>query len=172
MFRERPVLSWVWEAASAVASPVALVVRETPPFVPPGAVLLYDTPGAEGPLGGISAALSWSPSARLLILAGDVPLVTPALLRALLAFDPSAPVVVPRVGEHIQPLCAVYQAALAPLASSLLQRGARAAQRLFWEAGGRAVPAEALGNPQDVARALAGVNTPGELAEAEGRDDE
>jgi molybdenum cofactor guanylyltransferase len=170
--RGRPVLSWVWEAASAVAAPVALVVRDAPEFAPPGMVLLYDTPGAEGPLGGIAAALSWSPSARLLVLAGDLPLVTPTLLGRLLDFDPSAPVVAPQVGEHIQPLCAVYQASLAPLALSLLQRGARAAQRLFWEAGGKTVPAESLGAPREVARALAGVNTPGELAEAEEDENE
>jgi molybdopterin-guanine dinucleotide biosynthesis protein A len=64
-----------------------------------------------GPLGGIHAALKHSSSDLNLVLAVDMPFVSPELLRFLLlvAAANDAIVTVPRTGRGFQPLCAVYR---------------------------------------------------------------
>ena len=66
-----------------------------------------DVPGPQCALRGIVAALDASRAERVLIVATDLPLLTPALLLALVAW-PVAGVVLPRNGAHIEPLCALW----------------------------------------------------------------
>lgn len=90
--------------AVAVVAPAGLALPEVS-----GTVRLEDAVTGAGPVGGILAALAWQP--RVLMLACDLPHLTPEFLRYLMArsegFDGwSWP-------EH-QPLCAVYTRALRP----------------------------------------------------------
>lgn len=160
-------------AAAGLGVPVAAVERapKQAPRDPLVSAWLLDDPRGEGPLAGISAALAWAGEGRVLVLAGDLPLLTTEVLARLVALHPDARAVAPRVGEHLHPLCAVYDASLAAVAGALLARGARAAYRLFREAEGLEVSAEVLGVPARVALALAGVNTPEALAEALAAED-
>ena len=66
---------------------------------------------AEGPqcaLRGIASALAAAEAERVLVLATDLPLVTPDLLLALVAW-PEADAVVPRAADGRHPLCALYR---------------------------------------------------------------
>lgn len=126
---------------------------------------MLDPEEAEGPLAGIYAALSWAKTPRLLVVAGDLPLLTADLLRKLAQLDPQAEAVAPCVEGYIQPLCAVYQTRLLPTARKLLWRGERAAVRLFSSVHGKAVAPELLGERERVCLALRGVNTAQDLEE-------
>jgi molybdopterin-guanine dinucleotide biosynthesis protein A len=86
-----------------------------------------------GPLGGIHAALSSSISELNLMLAVDLPFVTPEFLLYLLlrARESGAMVTVPRAGGGLQPLCAVYQRAFAELAEQSLREGNNKIDLLF-----------------------------------------
>lgn len=59
-------------------------------------------------LTGIHAGLSLSTKPYNLVVAGDMPFVAPGLIRFLAAQCNGYDVIIPRQGEHFQPLCAVY----------------------------------------------------------------
>jgi molybdopterin-guanine dinucleotide biosynthesis protein A len=86
-----------------------------------------------GPLGGIHAALSISPTEYNLMLAIDMPFVETRFLKYLLqeAHQTQALVVVPKVGGGYQPLCACYRKAFAEVADKALARGDNKVDALF-----------------------------------------
>lgn len=61
-----------------------------------------------GPLGGIYTALEYSATPYVFVMACDMPYPNPQLIRRLLAEAPGWEAVVPRRGEYIEPLFAVY----------------------------------------------------------------
>ena len=85
-----------------------------------------------GPLAGIHAALRASQTELNVILAVDVPFVSPALLEYVLsrARNSDAVVTVPCAGG-LQPLCAVYRRAFADLAEKALRAGKNKIDALF-----------------------------------------
>lgn len=137
------------------------------PFVP---VIEDIFPGC-GPLGGIHAALRSSSADLNLIVAVDMPFVTPDLLRYLVerARNSSAIVTVPHCGAGNQPLCAVYRREFADLAQKALKQGRFKIDSLFTDESTEVIGAEQLeekGFSQEMFRNL---NTPEELAEARSR---
>ncbi len=85
-----------------------------------------------GPLGGIHAALSAGAGQYCFVLACDMPLVPPELVALLVRqAQPPYVAVVPRVGPHWEPLCAVYSTCLAARAAALVSRGIRKVTALF-----------------------------------------
>ncbi len=61
-----------------------------------------------GPLGGIVAALRWSPTPWLFVVAGDMPWIDPALIDRLNEERGQADVIAPCVDGRLQPLAALY----------------------------------------------------------------
>ncbi len=84
-----------------------LLVGGAPPSSAPGQ-RVADLPGPRCALRGLVTALSHAESERVLLLATDLPLVTPDLLLALTAW-PESDAVVPRVDGRRHPLCAIYR---------------------------------------------------------------
>jgi len=81
-------------------------------------------PGA-GPLGGIYTGLQRMDHERGLFVACDMPLLSLPLLRYMIKLSPHFDVVIPRVGENVEPLHAVYgKACLLPMKEQL-DRGER-----------------------------------------------
>jgi len=78
-----------------------------------------------GPLAGIHTALTNSQSDLNLMLAVDMPFVTAALVKFLLdkSAETTAVVTVPRTSRGLQPLCAVYRRAFAPIAEKAIRAG-------------------------------------------------
>ena len=62
----------------------------------------------KGPLVGIYTALENSPAPYVFIMACDMPYPSPVLIRCMLAAAPGGEAVVPRHGDYIEPLFAVY----------------------------------------------------------------
>jgi molybdopterin-guanine dinucleotide biosynthesis protein A len=73
-----------------------------------------------GPLGGLHTAFSLTPAERVLVVACDMPYLTPELLRALAAIPGDA--VVAETPGRLHPLCAVYHRKLQPQVASAVQR--------------------------------------------------
>jgi molybdopterin-guanine dinucleotide biosynthesis protein A len=143
-----------------------LLVGKDPPANAPGR-RVSDPPGPPCPLRGIVAALGATEAERVLIVATDLPLVTPALLLAILAW-PRAEVVVPRPGGVPQPLCALYQREVAKRAASArLQTDRLAAKGLLAELQASYLEDTDLAEVDPEGVALANLNTPEDLARAE-----
>lgn len=143
-----------------------LLVGGDPPADAPGR-RVPDPPGPPCPLRGIVAALGAAEAERVLIVATDLPLVTPALLLGILAW-PRAEVVVPRPGGVAQPLCALYRREVAKRAASArLQTDRLAAKGLLAELQASYLEDADLAELDPDGVALANLNRPEDLAHAE-----
>ncbi|WP_419861128.1 molybdenum cofactor guanylyltransferase [Candidatus Palauibacter sp.] len=152
----RTVLSRILEATAQFADAV-LAVREVPSFQralategwepaaegagPPGSVALRSPKGRAllivpdpvpdlGPLAGLASGLDAAHGAICVVLAGDLPFVTPDLVDRLsgeLASDAELDAVVPLARGRAQPLCAAYRREVGRLAARLVARPAASA---------------------------------------------
>lgn len=123
---ERAALEARLEAARALGTKVLVV--QPPGVTPPeGVPWVTDLRPGLGPLGGLLTALAAAETPEVLYLGPRHRRAPPALLRGLLAAGPShADVVVPVVGGHTEPLCAVYgHRCLGAIQAALLSGEAR-----------------------------------------------
>lgn len=116
-----------------------------------------------GPLGGISACLNRLDGDLLVVLAIDLPLMTPAFLKSLIALSSIECGAVVRRGDFFEPLAAVYPARLRELAGEHLREKRLALQDLIDEAIGLGLMKEIPFDERD-ASLFKNVNTPGDLA--------
>ncbi len=121
---------------------------------------LPDAPGVDGPMAGVLAALRWQPAARWLVLACDLPEVSPDAVAWLLRqARPGADAVMPAATEQAacEPLLAVYE----PTARWHLELAAAAADFSLHRAldAGRVLRPRP---PAALATAWTNVNTPQE----------
>lgn len=103
-----------------------------------------------------------------LVLAVDLPFVSPALLHFLMgqAREGGAIVTLPRAGKGWQPLCAVYRRAFADAAETALRAGRYKVDTLFDSALTRAIGEEELRSAGFSPEVFRNLNTPEELADA------
>jgi molybdopterin-guanine dinucleotide biosynthesis protein A len=150
----------------AVSSQV-LIVGDRRKFASFAAVVEDVFPGC-GPLGGIHAALRASQTDLNLVLAVDVPFVSPALLKLLVARarDSSAVVTVPRALHGWQPLCAIYRRAFADAAEHALGSGRYKIDTLFKEASTTVIEGDELQAAGFSPQEFRNLNTPEDLEHA------
>jgi molybdopterin-guanine dinucleotide biosynthesis protein A len=132
------------------------------PWRDAGVECIPDQPPGAGPLGALATILPRMRGRRVVVLAVDLPGMTTAYLRRLLANAPGENGLVPALDGRFEPLAAIYPQALAPLAAQQLAAG-RLSLQDFVRAG---LDAALLGaHPvADAERALfRNVNTPADL---------
>jgi molybdopterin-guanine dinucleotide biosynthesis protein A len=123
-----------------------------------------------GPLGGIHAALSRTSSELNLMLAVDLPLLKQTFLEYLVAQaeETDAMVTVPRAGNTLQPLCAVYRREFAAVAERALREGKNKIGALFAAVRTRVIEEDELHRVGFSAAMFRNLNTPADLEEARG----
>jgi len=139
----------------------------------PARLVVDDEPG-QGPLGGLATALRIT-GGSVLLVAGDLPHLSPALVDALLcdegegdgdggdSHDPDPDAVVPRPHGRPQPLCARYSPrTLSPLLRRLAAQQRRAVE-LLTELRVRWIDDAELAALDPDGRALTNLNTPADL---------
>jgi molybdopterin-guanine dinucleotide biosynthesis protein A len=142
-----------------------LLVGGTPPAGAPGRAVA-DPAGEPSALRGLVGALAAAAAPRVLVVATDLPLVTPDLLLALVAY-PDADVVVPRSAAGFEPLCALYRReAVLPLARARLARGELSLHGLLDELAPAVLGGAQLAAVDPDGTALLNANTPEDLARA------
>ena len=105
------------------AGEVFISGRPDGPWAPELGSIPDDAPDC-GPLGGITAALRHCSSPWLLVLAVDMPKVTPAFLRALLAEAAQSKIgIIPELNGYPESLAAIYPKAALPHAEAALRDG-------------------------------------------------
>jgi molybdenum cofactor guanylyltransferase len=117
---------------AAAACDRVMVVGDPGRFGEFGATVADIFPGC-GPLGGIHAALVSSDADLNLMLAVDMPFVSRELLAFLFtaAESSKALITVPRAGNGLQPLCAIYRRGFATHAEAALRAGKYKIDALF-----------------------------------------
>jgi molybdenum cofactor guanylyltransferase len=122
-----------------------------------------------GPLGGIHAALRASKAELNLMLAVDVPFVSPELLQYLVMCAEKmsdAVVTVPHVGGRWQPLCAIYRSRFVDLAERALYVGRYKIDDLFADVHVQTVEEKELIGAGFTAEMFRNLNTKEELEAA------
>lgn len=158
------------ERALALASTVAArarvkIVGDPAKYGKFGAVVSDIYPD-RGPLGGIHAALSNTTTDLNLILATDLPFVTPSFLQYLIATARSndALVTVPKLGHFFEPLCAVYKQAFADVAQKALAEQKNKVDALFTTEIARLVSEEEILAAGFTPAIFRNLNTPEDFA--------
>lgn len=145
-----------------------LLVGGDPPSDAPGR-RIRDAEGPPCALRGLATALAAARSERVLVVATDLPGLTPELLLGLVA-HPEADVVLPRTalpqggGERLQPLCAVYRCeTVLPEVQRRLAAGDLALRDLLGVLSLAVVEGSDLASLDPQGLALENVNTPEDL---------
>ncbi len=92
-----------------------------------GCPVLLDRQPSFGPLGGIERALAVATSSLLLVLAVDLPRMTPEFLRKLAGTCNDSTGAVPFLGNRVEPLAAIYPKRSHSLLLDLIERAQYAA---------------------------------------------
>ena len=125
--------------------------------------IVTDTYPNKGPLGGIYAGLAASDSFYNLVVACDMPFLNRALLNYMIQISASFDLVVPRLGNMVEPLHAVYsKGCLAPI-EYLLEQGNLKIHELFTLVRVRYVEAEEINRFDPKHLSFFNVNTEADL---------
>jgi molybdenum cofactor guanylyltransferase len=165
VLRGRPMIGHVIEAVRAGGLVPVVVAKADSPLPPLDCRLLIEPQEPRHPLCGIVTALRELDEPALVVCACDMPFVTGELLTWLAGLE--APLAVAGVGGTLQPLLGRYGVSL------LAELEAALAARLPMRETVRALGALVIGEAElerfgEPARLCANVNTPAELAAAEG----
>lgn len=148
-----------------VADPVFIVSGYAARFAGLGAAVVADLMPDTGPLGGIHAALVYSPHPRTLIVACDLPFLTLPLLHRLVR-PSDADLVIPRSATGYEPLCAIWTTACAEPVRRRIQAGDRKASLLVADVRSEEIGPEFLAGCDPHGRLFLNVNTPHEYERA------
>ena len=160
-----PLLQRVINAAHTLAD-ARIIISNSPtthsPFLWP---LFPDRFPDAGPLGGLATALHHATTSHLLLLACDMPNLTPPLLQYLID-QPRAShgVIIPEDENGLQPLCAVYSRSVLPLAEDTIEQGQLSMQTFVGRIDARVVNREKWDSHSEGHDPFANFNTPEEYS--------
>ena len=99
---------------SSLSAEILLVISQkqariaSQSYTHPEAKTVVDLYPRKGSLGGIFTGLVYSKTLQNLVVACDMPFLNPALLHYMISLSPGFDVVIPRIGDKIEPLHAIY----------------------------------------------------------------
>ncbi len=125
--------------------------------------VVADVIPSKGPLVGIYTALENSPAPYVFVMACDMPYPSSRLIRRLLSLAPGREAVVPRRGEYIEPLFAVYGRAVRAKARSHIEEGRLKIHELVKELDTRYLEEEEIAACDPGFKSFFNINTPEDL---------
>ena len=170
----RLLLHWSVLAASQVSDDIVVSRRpdqQLPPLdgaAAPGWREAIDRRHDRGPLAGLESALPLIQHELAVAVACDMPLLQPALLRAVAQSCDGVDLAMPQIEGVAQPLLAAYRASLAPLATSLLERGEGRLRALLALAPHRLLEVDALRRHDPTLVSFTNLNHAEDLRRVEG----
>jgi len=128
--------------------------------------IIADIYPGKGPLGGIYSGLAKSSCSHAIIVGCDMPFLNVALLNYMTQISPVVDVVVPRIGEWVEPLCAVYSKNCLALIRSLLEHNELRISKLFTVAKVRYIEENEINRFDPEHLSFFNINTKADLAKA------
>lgn len=133
----------------------------------PGIKETVDAYPGKGPLVGLYSGLLQTSEPYSLAVACDMPFLNARLLRHLFELSPGFDVVIPRVGDKVEPLHAVYSKSCLYIMQRLLEQGDLKVSNMLSQVRVRYVEGEELELLDPEHLSFFNINSPGDLARAE-----
>lgn len=149
------ILLVVQEAASPLAAMEDAGVRVVADVIP-----------GKGPLVGIYTALQNSPAPYVFVMACDMPYPSRKLISCMLSAAPGLDAVIPRRGEYIEPLFAVYRRDIADRIRIRIEDGRLKIHELIRELDVRYLEEDEIAACDPGFRSFFNINTPEDLEAA------
>lgn len=132
-FGDDTFLAHSLRVVGSIADELIVVARSDQawPGLAPAVRVVHDPVENLGPLAGIAAGLDASTTEVNVIVACDMPLINPAVLRRLIELRGDADICVAVADGHASPLCAVYRTSVGTTARGLLAAGERRVMTLL-----------------------------------------
>ena len=160
---DRPLIAHIVSVAQSLAEEVLVVTRTPDSYAFLDVPLVTDRYPDVGPLAGVHAALAAASRPWVIVLACDMPFVTPDVLRFLLAHRADVDVVMPRVGGREEPLHAVYRREVClPAVEAAIRRGMRRVISFLPTVRVRYIDDDVLRSVDPALRSFWNANTPEE----------
>ena len=121
----QPLIARTVERLRQLSDDVFIVGNDARKFASLEVPVVRDVYVGQGALAGIHAALQTARHDLCLVVACDMPFLNLRLLRYMIILAPGYDVVVPRVGDHVEPLHALYHRRCLPAIEEILEAGER-----------------------------------------------
>ena len=166
------LLEWVLSRLDFLSGEILLVTAGDMSGVEisgyPHVRVVSDIYPGKGPLGGIYTGLRQAAAPYNLVVACDMPFLSRALLEYMIDVAGGFDLVLPRVGDLIEPLHAVYSRACLQPMESLLESGRLSVREVLGYVRVRYVEAEEMERFDPTHLSFFNVNTNSDLARAKG----
>lgn len=163
MVQGKQMIEWAIEALQPVCRHL-LIVSNSDLYQNMDLPVYEDIYKDSGPLGGIYTGLNHSTTNSNLILACDMPFVTPQVLQSLLDEAHGYEIVVPSVEGKLQPLCAYYHKEISGRLEDFIQQKTLKMQLVIRQFYYKEWNVEQAGFDAHV---LANINSPSELEQSQ-----
>jgi molybdopterin-guanine dinucleotide biosynthesis protein A len=158
----QPLLVRVLDRLAAISDDPIVVANDPGRYahLQKGVRLVCDERPGVGSLMGIFSGLRVARHRYALVVACDMPFLNVPLLRHLLSLAPGYDVVVPRLGDEVEPLHAVYGQSCLPAIEQVLAQGRRRIIAFFDQVRVRHVPQGEIDSFDPEHLSFVNVNTP------------
>jgi len=168
----KPMIEHVLQALQSVVDRIIIVTNSPQAYASYDALVVTDASAKRGPLTGIYTGLLHSTDEYNIVVACDMPFLNSSLLSYMAGLAGDYDVVVPKVGEYIEPLHGIYRKQLLPVIEKRIQCDARQIRGVFSEARVRYVTESEIDRFDPERRSFKNLNTPEEYKEAACLDSE
>jgi molybdopterin-guanine dinucleotide biosynthesis protein A len=166
----RTILDRINEVLLEIFPSILLVVQDVEnspcPDCGPRVEVVADLLPEKGPLGGIYTALEYSTAPYVFVMACDMPYPSRRLISCLLTEARGREAVVPRKGEYIEPLFAVYNRDIRGRIHAKLKQNRLKIYELIRELDVRYLDEEEIAACDPDSRSFFNINTPQDLEQA------
>jgi molybdopterin-guanine dinucleotide biosynthesis protein A len=130
----KSLIQWVVDCLAIISTEIIIATAHGEAIPCSSAIRMKTTadiyPG-KGPLGGIHSGLIASSSPQAIVVGCDTPFLSVSLLEYMTQISSTFDIVIPRIKNKLEPLCAVYSKnCLAPI-QELLEQDERRIRKLF-----------------------------------------
>jgi molybdenum cofactor guanylyltransferase len=162
----KPMIEHVLQALRGVADSIIIVTNSPQAYTSYDALVVTDASDKRGPLTGIYTGLLHSTDEFSVVVACDMPFLNSRLLSYMTGLAAAYDIVLPTVGEFVEPLHAIYRRSLLPVIEEHLQRDARQIRGIFSKARVRYITESEIDRFDPERRSFKNLNTPEEYKEA------
>ena len=162
---DMPMIEHILKALRSVTDRIIIVTNSLEDYAAYDAAVVTDAFDKRGPLTGIYTGLLHSKDEYNIVVACDMPFLNPRLLSYMASLAEEYDVVLPKIGDYVEPLHAVYRKGLLSLIESKLRQDERKIRSLFNEIRVRYVTETEIDQYDPGRKSFKNLNTPEEYEE-------